>query len=93
MTCPQTAASTGEAQLEWIPEREDDEYTLVHATRHGHRATEKKEPTPQPAATPPPRRAPRHWTLYQQLADARTLAENSIQPYTEAAYVERMLQD
>ena len=65
----------------------------MHATPHGHRATEKKEPTPEPAATPPPRRAPRHWTLYQQLAHARTLAEHSIKPDTETAYVERMLQD
>ena len=92
-TCRPPNASTGEAHLEWTPEREDDEYTLVHATRHGHRATKKKEPTPEPAATPPPRPASRHWTLYQQLAHARTLAEHSIQPYTEAAYVERMLQD
>ena len=40
------------------PGREDDEYTLVHATRHGHRATEKKEPTPEPAATPPTETSP-----------------------------------
>ena len=92
-TCRPTNASTGEAHLEWTTEREDDEYTLVHATRHGQRATEKKEPMPEPAATPPLRPAPRHWTLYQQLAHARTLAEHSIQPYTELAYVERMLQD
>ena len=92
-TCPPTTASTGEAHLECKPGREDDEYTLVHPTRHGHRETEKKEPTPEPAATRPPRQAPRHWTLYQQLAHARTLAAHSIQPYTEAAYVERMLQD
>ena len=92
-TCRPTTASTGEAHLESTPQREDDEYTLVHATQHGHRATEKKEPTPQPAPTPRPRPAPRHWTLYEQLAHARTLAEHSIQPYTEAAYVERMLQD
>ena len=63
--------STGEAHLEWTPEREEDEYTLVHAIRHGHRATEKKEPKPDPAATPPPRPAPRHWTLYQQLAHVK----------------------
>ena len=92
-TCRPTNVSTGEAHLEWTPEREDDQYTLVHATRHGNRATEKKEPAPEPAATPPPRPAPRHWTLYKQLAHARTLAEHSIQPYTEAAYLERMLQD
>ena len=91
--CRPTKASAGEAHLEWIPEREDDEYTLVHATRHGYRATEKKEPTPEPAGTPPPRPAPQHWTLYKQLAHARTLAEHSIQPYMEAAYVERMLKD
>ena len=30
-TCRPTNASTGEAHLEWTPEREDDEYTLVHA--------------------------------------------------------------
>ena len=65
----------------------------MHATRHGHRTTEKKEPTPEPARTRPLRPASRHWTLYQQLAHARTLAEHSIQPYTDAAYVERMLQD
>ena len=65
----------------------------MHATRHGHRVTEKKEPTPEHTATPPRRLAPRHLTLYQQLAHARTLAEQSIQPYTETAYVERMLQD
>ena len=92
-TCRPTTASTGEAQLKWTPEREDDEYTLVHATRHGHRATEKKEPTPEPAATPPSRPPPRNWTLYQQLAHARTLGEHSIQPYTDSAYVKRMLQD
>ena len=92
-TCRPTNASKGEAHLEWTLEREDDKYTLVHATRHGHRATEQKEPTPEPAATPLPRPAPRHWTLYKQLAHARTLAQHSIQPYTEAAYVERMLQD
>ena len=92
-TCRLTAASTGEVHLEWTPQREHAEYGLVHATRHGHRATENKEPTPEPAGTPPSRPAPRHWTLYQQLAHARTLAEHSIQPYTEAAYVEPMLQD
>ena len=92
-TCSPTTASMGEAHLEWTLEREDDEYTLVHATRHGHRAIEKEDPTPKPAATPPPRLAPRHTTLYEQLAHGRTLAEHSIQPYTEAAYVERMLQD
>ena len=90
-TCRLSIAATGEAHLEWKPEREDDEYTLVHATRHGHR--EEKEPTPEPAATPPSRPTPRHWTLYRGLAHARTLAEHSIRPYTEAAYVERMLQD
>ena len=63
----------------------------MHATRHGHR--EEKEPTPKPAATPPPRPTPRHWTLYRQLAHARTVAEHSIRRYTEAAYVEHMLQD
>ena len=65
----------------------------MYATQHGNRATEKKEPTPEPAATPRPRPAHRHWTLYKQLTHARTLAEHSIQPYTEAAYVEGMLQD
>ena len=79
-TCRPTNASLGEAHREWTPEREDDEYTLVHATRHRHRATEKKEPTPEPVATPQPRPAPRHWTLYKQLAHARTLAEHSIEP-------------
>ena len=92
-TCRPTNASTGEAHLEWTPEGEDDEYTLVHAPRHGNRASEKKEPTPEPAATPPPGLAPGHWTLYRQLAHARTLAEHSIRPYTEAAYVECLLQD
>ena len=92
-TCRPTNASTGEAYLEWTPDREDDEYTLVHATRHGNRAAETKGPTPEPTATPPTRPAPLHWTLYKQLANARTLAEHSIQPYTEAAYVECMLQD
>ena len=90
-TCRPTNASTGEAHLECTPEREDDEYILVHATQHGHRATETKKPRPEPAATPPPRPAPRHWTPYKQLAHARTLAEHSIQPYTAAAYVELML--
>ena len=88
-----TNASRGAAHLKWTPEREDDEYTLVHPTRQGDRATEKNEPTPEPAATPPPRLAPQHSTLYKQLAHARTPAEHSIQPYTEAAYVERTLQD
>ena len=71
----------------------DHKYTLKHATRNGNRAAERKEPTPEPTASLPPRPAPRHWTLYKQLAHARTLAEHSIQPYTEAAYVERMVQD
>ena len=88
-TCQRTKASTGE----WTPEREDDEYTLVHATNHSNEAAERKEATPAPTATPPLRPAPRHWTLYKQLAHARTLAEHSIRPYTESAYVERMLQD
>ena len=65
----------------------------MYATRHGHRATEKKEPTPKPPRPPQTGPAPRHWTLNQQLAHARTLAEHSIQPFTEAAYAERMLQD
>ena len=85
--------STGQAHVEWTPEQESDEYTLVHATRHGHRETGRTEPTTELAATPPPQAGPRHWTLYQQLAHARTLAEHSIQPYTETAYVEHMLQD
>ena len=92
-TCRPTNASKGEAHLEWTPEREDDEYTLVHAVRHGHRATKKKEPKLEPAATPPRRPAPRHWTVHQQLTHASTLAEHSIQPYMEPVYVERMLQD
>ena len=54
---------------------------------------ERKEPTHEPTATLPARPAPRQWTLYKQLAHARTLAEHSIQPYTDATYVERMLQD
>ena len=54
---------------------------------------ERKEPTPKLTAIPPTRPAPRHRTLYKQLAHARTLAEHSIQPYKDAAYVERMLQD
>ena len=43
----------------------------------------------------PPQRdlPPKHWTLYKQPAHARTLAEHSIKPYTDAVYVERMLQD
>ena len=92
-TCQRTNASTGEAQLEWTLERGDDQYTLVHATRHGGRVAERKEPTPEPTVTPPLRPAPRHWTLYKQLTHASTLAEHSIEPYTDAAYVERMLQD
>ena len=87
-TCRQTNASMGEAHLEWTGEPENDECTLVHTTRH-----ERKELTPEPTATPPPRPAPQHWTLYKQLAHACILAEHSIQPYTEAAYVESMLQD
>ena len=87
-TCRPTNASAGEGHLEWTPELADDEYTLVHATRHRNRATKKEEPTPEPAATPAPILAPRHWTLSKQLAHDRTLAEHSIQPY-----VERMLQD
>ena len=90
-TCRPSIAATGEAHPEWKPEREDDEYTLVHATRHGHR--EEKEPTTEPTATPPPRPTARHWILYRQLAHGCTLAEHSIRPYTEVAYVERMLQD
>ena len=49
-TCPPSIAATGEAHLEWKPEREDDEYTLVHATRHGHR--EEKELRPSPPRPP-----------------------------------------
>ena len=84
-TCRPTNASTGEAHLEWTAEGEDDEYTLVHATRHGYRAAERKVPTPVPTATPPPGPAPQHLILYKQLAHAGTLAEHSIQPYTDAA--------
>ena len=73
-TCQPTNASTSEAHLQWTPERENDEYTLVHATRHGNRATERKEPTAEPTATPPKRPAPQHWTLYKKLAHARTPA-------------------
>ena len=68
-------------------------YTLVRATRHGNRVAERKEPTRKPTTDPPTIPAPRHWTLYKQLAHARTLAEHSIQPYTDAAYVDHMLQD
>ena len=46
------------AHLELTSEREDDVYTLVHATRHRNRAIERKDPTPEPTATPPHRRAP-----------------------------------
>ena len=53
----------------------------------------RRSPRPSQPRPPPPGPAPRHWTLYKQLAHAHTLAEHSIQPYTEAAYVERMLQD
>ena len=88
-----TNASTDEAHLEWTLQREDDECTQVHTTRHGNRVAERKEPTAEPTATSPRRPAPRHWTVYKQLADTRTLAEHSIQPYTDAAYMERMLQD
>ena len=52
-TCRPTNASAGEAHLEWTPEREDDEYTLVHSTRHGNRVADRKEPTPEPTTTPP----------------------------------------
>ena len=63
-TCRPTNASTGEAHLEWTPEREDDEYTLVHATRHRNRVAERKEPTPELTATPLTKPAPGQWTLY-----------------------------
>ena len=52
-TCRPTNASTGEAHLGWTPKRENEEYTLVHATRHGNRVAVRKEPTPEPTATPP----------------------------------------
>ena len=92
-TCLPTNASAGESHLEWTPELEDDEYTLVHATRQGIRVAERKEPTSEATTTPPTRPPPRHWTLCKQLAHARPLAEHSIQPYTDAAYVARMLQE
>ena len=36
-----------------MAEREDDEYTLVHATSHCNRVAERMEPTSEPTATPP----------------------------------------
>ena len=54
---------------------------------------DRKKPTPELTATPQRRSAPRQWTLYKQLAHSCTLAEHSIQPYTDAAYVERMPRD
>ena len=72
---------------------EKNEYILVHATRNGNRVADRKEPTLEPTTSPPKRPGPQHWTPYKQLAHARTLAKHSIQPYTDAAYEERMLQD
>ena len=57
-TCRPTNASTGEAPLEWSPEREDEKYTLLHATRHGNREAKRKKPIPEPTAPSPTRPAP-----------------------------------
>ena len=65
----------------------------MHASRHGNRGAERKEPTPELTTSPRMRPAPQHWTLYEQLAHARTQAEHSIEPYSDTAYVDRMLQD
>ena len=92
-TCRPTNASAGEAHLEFTPEREDHKYTLVHATCHGNRVADRKKQPPEPTTTQAARPAPQRWTLYKQLAHARTLAGHSIQLYTDATYVERMLQD
>ena len=90
-TCRPTTAATGEVHLDWMPTQKNSECTLVHTMRHAAAATEEKEP--EQAAAQPPRPARLQWTTYSQLAHARTLAEHSIQPYTDVTYVERMLQD
>ena len=71
--------------------QQNSEYTLVHTVRYGDAVTEAKEP--KQTTTQQPRPAPLQWTLYRLLANAPTLAEHSIQPYTDVTYFQRMLQD
>ena len=58
-----------------------------------HRNIPTKAEDPEQTETQPPRPTPHQWALHKPLAHARTLAEHSIQPYTDVTYVERMLQD
>ena len=90
-TCRPTTASAGEVHVDWTPRRGDEEYTVAHTVHHGNVPTEVEDP--EKTEIQPPRPTPQQWTLYKLLAHARTLAEHSIQPYTEVTYVERILQD
>ena len=90
-TCRHTTASAGEVHWDWAPGRDNNEYTVVHTVRHRNTATEAEGP--EKTVTQPPRPAPQQWTLYKLLAHARTVAEHSIQPYTDIKYVEHMLQE
>ena len=86
-----TTASVGEVHLHWTPGRGNEEYTMAHTVHDGNIPTEAEDP--EQTKTQPPRHTPQQWTLYKVLAHACTLAEHSIQPYTDVKYVERMLQD
>ena len=64
---------------------------MAHTVIHGNIPTNAGDP--EQTETQPPRRTPQQWTLYKLLANVCTLAEHSIQPYTDVTYVEQMLQD
>ena len=90
-TCRRATASAGEVHLDWTPGRGNEEYNVAHTLSHGNVQTEEEDP--EQTETQPPRQTPLQRTLYKLLAHAWTLAEHSIQPYTDVTYVRRMLQD
>ena len=57
-TCRPTNVCTGEAHLEWTREREDDEYTRVHASRQRHPPKGDQLPNTGPCTDNSPMPAP-----------------------------------
>ena len=73
--------SRGEVHLEWTPAQENDEYSLVHTVHHATAMTvaEGRKQT----ITQPPKPATQQFARYKLLVHCHTLAEHSIQPYTD----------
>ena len=90
-TCRPDTAARCQVNLVWTPTQKNSEYTLVHTIRNVAAANEAKEP--EQAIVQQTWPAFKQCTLYRELAHARTLAEHSIQLYTDVTYVQRMLQD